>query len=290
MRSDTSVAWWTTTTRNMEALSDAAVAANIDTARHGTTPRDRDAATQRLVLHCAAIIRNIAFRYRKQSCGVDDLMQEGAIGVLRAIKDFDPERGAKFTTYASIWILSLIRDAARNQRRIVHVPSHALERVRRISKQRFTFLAKHGRNPEADELVLGLREAGIKADETCDVDALGETLRVTSISYAWLDAPTFDSEDSLHDTLADPLQNNVSFENRRDIEVMVAGLPDRQREIISARYGIDGDEETPKEIGERLGVTRQCIEQIEDKALELLRKRATRSTTRPPPAASQTKT
>lgn len=291
MRSDAQVAWWTTATHDKQARDDAAIAADIVIARHAAMARERNAATQRIILRCATLIHRVAYRFRRHGCGFEDLMQEGAIGVMRAIEDFDPERGATFATYASLWIRSVVQRAALEHDRIVRVPARTLQRAYRASAQRRAFAARHGRDPETDELVHVLKSAGKKADETCDAADLDDAKRAAYISYAWLDAPAAGGNgDNLHDVFVDPAQDTAFSEDHVHLARLLEDLPEHQRDIIRAHFGIDREEETLGAIGERMGVTGEYVRRIEEKILELLRKRATRSPSRPPPAASRSKT
>jgi len=229
-----------------------------------------DAAKQRFVRHNLRLVVSVAKRYRNMGVPFMDLLQEGNLGLVRAVEKYDRHRGFRFSSYAVWWITQALIRAIQDQSRTVRAPSHVYElRYRR-------------RNAEA-ELHRQLGRAPTDAEMAEHLDVTPEALQRMSDAMkpiASLHAPRPGSEDrTLEDVLEDPQvadpAEGIGTEQAwgrvaRELEI----LDDRERRIIELRYGF-GDEPglTLQEIGQRLGLSRERVRQIERRALERLRER-----------------
>lgn len=234
-----------------------------------------------LVTSNIRLVAKVAFepRYRSRF-DVDDLVQMGLIGLMRAAEKFDPAHEARFATYGMWWIRQGMSRGIADQGRTIRLPVHILERVARFRRKR-----------RALEKSQGTAHVAVKQV----ADALGwtdvYTARIAQISemkLVSLDAPIgADQETPLMDTIADPEPNPEKLTETKDIASHVRALveeleDDRLRDIVSRRFGFEGEEETLQSLGDSYGVTRERIRQLEDKALRMLKRRATVKKLTPP--------
>jgi RNA polymerase primary sigma factor len=201
-----------------------------------------------------------------------DLVQEGNLGLIRAIEKFEPERGFMFSTYAVWWIQQAMIRTIQNTRRTVRVPSHVCEQQIRYRRAESEMSRKLGRDPTPEELApeLGLSPEAI------------EDLVATLAPIRSLNAPAPGLEDvELEDLIRDdggapPTQGLEREELDRALADLLASLPARERQVIDWRFGLSGGDEptTLGEIGKRLGLSRERVRQIEAAALARLRSSA----------------
>ena len=200
-----------------------------------------------------------------------DLISEGNIGLMKAVERFDPNKGAKFSTYGAFWIKQAIRRALDNQAKTIRLPSHVVERLGVLQRASTKLTEELGREPSDEEL----------AEETGLSERKVQQYRRAAATPASLDAPIGDENDAskIADIVADEKATLPSeeFSARMDLDLMnefLGDLNEREVSILRRRYGLDGEQEkTLEEIGVDYGLTRERIRQIEYAALQKLRKR-----------------
>jgi RNA polymerase primary sigma factor len=209
----------------------------------------------------------VAKRYRDQGVPFLDLIQEGNIGLMRAVEKFEPERGLKFVTYAHWWVRQAISRAVIEQRCTVRLPGHVVERKNRLRSESDKLWQVHGRQPTTQELSLAL---GWKPEEVEGLQAAGQ---VTLQLYE----PMMEDGRKLADIIEDqetplPDARVEDRELQRRIEACLAHLSERESQIIRLRFGLETDRaHSLKEIGDLYGLSRERIRQLEHQALEKLR-------------------
>jgi RNA polymerase primary sigma factor len=224
------------------------------------------AAKQEMIERNLGLVYSLAQRYRGRGVPFDDLVQEGSIGLVRAVEKFDPRRGLKFSTYAVWWIRRSLADAVVAERTI-RIPSSASGRLAAIHR------AEH----ELERLAPGSPSTEAIAERTGFSVRRVQALREAASVTASLDEPVGQDGAALGDRIpdsqaVDPWRQTDERENHRQVWSMVGKLPDRHREVVLRRYGLRGEEpETHAEIGARFGVGEERSRQLEHEALHRLR-------------------
>jgi RNA polymerase sigma factor (sigma-70 family) len=219
--------------------------------------------------HNLRLVAKCAHRYRGLGLAFMDLVQEGNLGLIRAIEKFEPERGFMFSTYAVWWIQQAMIRAIQNQRRTVRVPSHICEQQIRLRRIEGELSRRLGRDPTSEELAPKL---GLSRDAVDELIATLAPVRSLNAPAPGLD--DVELEDLLHDeTTADPSSELERGERREALAELLESLPPRERQVIDWRFGLSGPGEpsTLGEIGVRLGLSRERVRQIEAAALLRLR-------------------
>jgi RNA polymerase primary sigma factor len=227
-------------------------------------------ARVRMIKANLRLVVKIAHEYANFGLPLLDVINEGNIGLMKAVDRFDPNKGAKLSTYAALWIKQSIRRALSNQSRTIRLPVHMADQVHKLNRVSFKLTETLGREPNDSELAHGLDILPAKAAQ----------LRRLGVRPASLDAPIGDDEENrFSDIIEDEgaLTPDELFGRktmRQEIREHVEYLPAREAEILTLRYGLDGkDPRTLEEVGRKFKVTRERIRQIQEIALNKLRRR-----------------
>lgn len=228
-------------------------------------------AKTRLVESNMRLVVSIAKAYRSSGIPFEDLIQEGAIGLMTAAERFDPKRGYRFSTYATQWIRQAIGRAVDNKAKSIRLPAHVSESLRKLDKARSEMRRELGEDPTPEQLAV---RTGISARKVA-------ALLNTTQEPISLDMPVGDEENTslgslLYDkTSPDPQEELIDTEMRDEIDRLLAGLDEREQLIMRKRFGFDGEDTyVLQQIGEELNISRERVRQIEAQALRKLRSAA----------------
>jgi RNA polymerase primary sigma factor len=227
-----------------------------------------DAAQKQLVQSNLRLVVALARRYVGRGMALLDLIQEGNVGLMRAVERFDYRRGFKFSTYATWWIRQAISRAIADQGRTIRMPIHVLDSVNKLTRAQREMTQAMGRAPSIDELAFEL---------DIDPGRVAELQRIAQDTVS-LETPVGEDEDGTLGDLVEDLESDrppdvATFSSLQDqLAMALEGLNEREREVLIMRFGLaDGRMRTLEEVGSHFKVTRERIRQLETKALAKLR-------------------
>jgi len=235
-----------------------------------TIARGRSAYERMVLANLRLVVSNVKQHTKSTGLDFEDLVQEGILGLMRAVDKFDPEQGFRFSTYATWWIRQAIGRAVDQHSRLVRCPVHVTGKIRKLRLLERMLTRISGRAPDVHALA---------AELEWDPERVRFYLDLADFNTVSIDQPLREDDDTplghfLVSDLPAPLEQILAMDRARVLNLTLSGLTSRQRRIVEERFGLgDGDEKTLEQVGELFDVTRERIRQIQVQCLEKLRRR-----------------
>jgi len=228
---------------------------------------DAVAAREKLVKCNLRLVVNIAKRFSRRGMPLSDLIEEGNLGLIRAVEGYDPDQNTRFSTYASWWIKQAIKRSLINSRQAIHIPAYMVEMIAKWKQAKATFVDKEGREPTLSELAAYMKMPERK------VHMIRRAVKAASSSAQ---SSSGEQDTSLSETLTDdrtPQPDEAIFTKAESAKLarLLDEIDEREATILRMRFGLeDGEAMTLKDIGAEVGLTRERVRQIQDEALRKL--------------------
>ncbi len=223
-------------------------------------------ARQRLIESNMRLVINIAKAYRNRSMPLEDLIQEGAVGLMQAAERFDPEKGFRFSTYATHWIRQAIGRAIDNKSKAIRLPAHVTQSIRKIERERERLARELGYEPSTEQLAasMGLTSNRLMALMQCSQELLSLDMTVGDTGGMTLGGLIKDPA-GRHDATM------ISEELLQELHHIMQELNEREQRVMRLRFRLDGPDDTVDAIAEELKLSRERLRQIEVQAIKKLR-------------------
>ncbi len=238
-------------------------------------------ARQSMIEHNLRLVVSIAKNYLGRGVHMSDLIEEGNLGLMHAIDKFEPERGFRFSTYATWWIRQSVERAVMNQGRVIRLPVHVVRELQQVLRARRTL--------ENDAAFVALRPEGVRVDDiaallgrevhdVADLLALAEAPRSLDAAMDRSDDGSTLADSLTDDQAPDPSSVTQAHEVEHLLDSWISALSAREREVLDGRFGLhDREPETLDTLSERLGLTRERVRQIQNEALRKLKQHFARN-------------
>ncbi|MEA2093106.1 MAG: RNA polymerase sigma factor RpoS [Pseudomonadota bacterium] len=228
-----------------------------------------EASRKRMIESNLRLVVKIARRYMNRGMAFLDLIEEGNLGLIRAVEKFDPERGFRFSTYATWWIRQTIERAIMNQTRTIRLPIHVVKEINIYLRAARKLAQKFDHEPTAEEIAALLEKP---IDDVKRMLGLNERIASTDVNILSDSGKTL-LETLPDSTIQDPVETLHDDEVHTNLEEWLGQLNDKQREVVERRFGLHGHSvSTLEEVGREIGVTRERVRQIQMDALKRLKK------------------